>query len=221
MFLAFAEFPLATPLAAFLRVPLSWYHSATVAFFPDEQQSQIRRVYTHASQQHARRHFCGFCGTPLTYWTEEPRSEAEFMQVTLGSLASEDLRDLEELGLIPESEEEEDEGDEGEHQKKKRKTAGGASGEFSVVGRESRGVPWFDSLVEGTRLGKMRRSQVVEETRDGKVWVEWEIVEWTADDVDDISDEGSGDVDMDLQEEKTGPGAKRKLQDRDEAGTAV
>ena len=88
-----AEIPLATPLAAFLRVPLSWYHSSTQSFFDDESHAMIRRVYTHPSQQHAKRHFCGFCGTPLSYWSERPAGEAEYMNVTLGSLLSEDLRD--------------------------------------------------------------------------------------------------------------------------------
>ena len=50
----------------------------------------------------AKRHFCGFCGTPLSYWSENPKSEAEFISLTLGSLVGDDLRDLDELGLLPE-----------------------------------------------------------------------------------------------------------------------
>ncbi|KAH9438073.1 hypothetical protein MCOR02_001714 [Pyricularia oryzae] len=91
----------ASPLAAFLRVPLSWYQSSTFPFFDDERSGAIRRTYTHPAQQASKRNFCGFCGTPLSYWSEDPPSEADFIRLTLGSLCHEDLGDLEELGLVP------------------------------------------------------------------------------------------------------------------------
>jgi hypothetical protein len=96
-------------LTAFLRVPLDWYHSTTFAFFPDETNAMIHRQYTCPTEQYAMRYFCGFCGTPLSYWSEEPRTEAEFIQVTLGSLSTKDLEDLEDLGLLPDSDDEADE----------------------------------------------------------------------------------------------------------------
>ncbi|KAG5747493.1 hypothetical protein H9Q69_010615 [Fusarium xylarioides] len=175
------QIPLATPLAAYIRVPLSWYHSTTYSFFPDETHALIRRVYTHPSQQYSKRHFCGYCGTPLSY-----------------CLLREDLRDLEDMGLIPEEED--------------GKASAGQPP--AVVGRntalrQSYGVPWFDGMVEGTRLGSMRRSQGVKQSHDGQVKVEWEIVEYSNGDESTALTEEDNDVEM------SNPG-KRKLQDRDD-----
>jgi hypothetical protein len=181
----------------YLRVPLSWYHSTTYSFFPDESHAMIHRVYTPPAQQFSKRQFCGFCGTTLSYWSEEPRSEAEFIHVTLGSLRGEDLRDLEELGLIPENEEP-------EILKKQPAAAENTMAALTEM-RESTGVPWFDKLVDGTRLGKMRRSQGTRLSRDGKVKVEWEIVEWTEGDDDTEVEDADAD-----SAEKPSPG-KRKL----------
>ena len=204
------EIPLGSPLAAYIRVPLSWYHSTTYSFFPDETHSQIRRVYTHPTQQHSKRHFCGFCGTPLSYWSESPYSEADYIHLTLGSLLREDLADLEDMGLIPEpgdssssSPEEEDEGD-----------RGAAVPARSTALRESYGVPWFDGMVEGTRLGRMRRSQGIQRSQDGNVNIEWEIVEYT----DGIGQGvgGSSAADEDVEMGSSTPG-KRKLGEMDES----
>ncbi|PHH82809.1 hypothetical protein CDD83_3173 [Cordyceps sp. RAO-2017] len=217
------QIPLATPLAAYIRVPLSWYHSTTFAFFPDETHAMIRRVYTHPSQQHSKRHFCGFCGTPLSYWSEKPMSEAEYINLTLGSLLREDLRDLEDMGLIPDADEDEAKEAKGareaeaEAEAKAEAKAEGAEEQRpaaptptrSAALRASLGVPWFDGLVEGTRLGSLRRSQGVKRSRDGSVTVEWEIVEYT--------DGGSGPgSDVDMETASAASSGKRKMQDRDE-----
>ncbi|KAM0347112.1 hypothetical protein ACHAPU_005051 [Fusarium lateritium] len=193
------QIPLATPLAAYIRVPLSWYHSTTHSFFPDETHALIRRVYTHPSQQSSKRHFCGYCGTPLSYWSEDPHTEADFINLTLGSLLREDLRDLEDMGLIPEEEE----------------NTTSADSSSAVVGRttalrQSYGVPWFDGMVEGTRLGNMRRSQGVEQSHNGRVKVEWEIIEYSG-----KGNESQGPAGDDIDMEMSHPG-KRKLNDRDD-----
>ena len=163
----------ASPLSAFLRLPLSWYHSTTFSFFPDETSAAIHRVYTPPAQEHSKRHFCGFCGTPLSYWSEEPRSEADYIHVTLGSLSSEDLGDLEELGLLPDPE---------DKPASPAAPSSEAGGDAAPAGRETLSLPWFDSMVAGSQLGKIRTSKGTSQSRDGKVTVEWEVVEWTADD---------------------------------------
>ncbi|KAF7550206.1 hypothetical protein G7046_g8094 [Stylonectria norvegica] len=204
------QIPLATPLAAYIRVPLEWYHSTTYSFFPDETHSTIRRAYTHPSQQYSKRHFCGYCGTPLSYWSEDPPSEAEFIKLTLGSLLREDLRDLEDMGLIPEESESETEA-----------KAQEVAPTRSTALRQSYGVPWFDGMVEGTRLGNLRRSQGIQRSQDGRVQVEWEIVEFSGDgDLVDKSGSGSGSGDEDVDMESANP-AKRKLEDRDDADAAI
>ncbi|KAI0115011.1 hypothetical protein F4814DRAFT_448847 [Daldinia grandis] len=164
----------ATPLSAFLRVPLSWYQSQIFPFFPDESRANIKRAYSHPAEQSAMRQFCGFCGTPLSYWSEEPRSEADYIQLTLGSLSTEDLRDLEDLGLIP---------DESELDPMDIVPTSHASNEDSqLIGREVAGIPWFENMILGSRLGNIYTTKGVRESRDGEVQVEYEITEWTGDD---------------------------------------
>ncbi|KAL7960814.1 hypothetical protein V8C34DRAFT_275797 [Trichoderma compactum] len=186
------QIPLATPLAAYIRVPLSWYHSSTYAFFPDETHTMIRKVYSHPSQGYSKRHFCGFCGTPLSYWSEEPRSEAEFINLTLGSLLREDIRDLEDMGLIPEDQESPPKGE-----------AAPAVPTRRTVIQQSFGVPWFDGLIEGSRLGSMRRSYHATRSRDGQTSIEWDIVEY--------SENGGGQMEED--EPVSTQLGKRKLRD--------
>ncbi|KAG5985030.1 hypothetical protein E4U55_001966 [Claviceps digitariae] len=197
--------PLATPLAAYIRVPLSWLHSTTFAFFDDETHSMIRRVYTHPTQQHAKRNFCGFCGTPLSYWSEEPRSEADYINLTLGSLLQDDLQDLEDLGLIPEDSE--GEAEEQEKEKEKEMEVEGGTQNRGIVLRQSFGVPWFDGMVEGTRLGRLRRTHGIKHSGDGAVKVEWEIIEQSD------TPEGGDESNM---ESASGLPEKRKLQDRED-----
>ncbi len=203
----------ASPLSAYLRVPLQYYYSIAVPFFPDETNSLIHKVYTSPHEVHTMRHFCGFCGTPLSYWSEEPRSEADFIQLTLGSLNSEDLADLEEMGLLPELESDE----EAEVVVPRRESASAAlvsraqpdtemlgtdERVVAVRGRETVGaVPWFDTLVEGSRLGNLRTTKGHGQSRDGSVRVEWEVVEWTE------GDDGSPP--------EMARNGKRKLGDRD------
>ncbi|OTB07113.1 hypothetical protein M426DRAFT_20169 [Hypoxylon sp. CI-4A] len=171
----------ATPLSAFLRVPLSWYHSRIFPFFPDESRASIRRVYSQPGEQNAIRQFCGFCGTPLSFWSEQPRSEADYIQLTLGSLLTEDLHDLEELGLLPEEPEREDRMD--------IVPTEPANSMSQLIGRETTGIPWFESMMLGSRLGNMHTTRGIRESHDGRVRVEYEITEWTGDDAADDGEE--------------------------------
>jgi len=175
----------ASPLSAWLRVPLAWYHSTTYAFFDDETHNSIRRVYTSPHEQSAKRHFCGFCGTPLSYWSESPPSEAEYISLTLGSLSGNDLRDLEELGLLPKEALGDAEGGTVEP------PSSPTTGALSTTANAHADLPWFDEMIQGSNLGKIKRSRGKEQTEDGRFRVEWEIVEWT-DDGTDHSSLGSG-----------------------------
>ncbi|KAI1082363.1 hypothetical protein F5B20DRAFT_578577 [Whalleya microplaca] len=189
----------ATPLSAFLRVPLSWYHSEIFPFFADESRSSIRRVYSHPSEQSAMRHFCGFCGTPLSYWSEQPRSEADYIQLTLGSLLTEDLHSLDELGLIPDDSSEPDE--------MEIVPTPVPGRELQLIGRNLTSIPWFESMLSGSRLGNIHTTRGVHESRDGKFRVEIEITEWTGDDA--ANDEADGS-----EASATG---KRKREELDDA----
>jgi len=165
----------AAPLSAWLRVPLTWYQSTTYAFFEDENHSAIYRSYTSPHEQDAKRNFCGFCGTPLSYWSESPASEAEYISLTLGSLNGSDLRDLEELGVLPTEALEDAESD-----KEKIEKAVPIAGSYTT----SEGLPWFETMVDGSRLGKLKKSSG--HRQSGRYKVEWEIVEWT-DDAEDVN----------------------------------
>lgn len=119
-----------------------------------------------------RRQFCGFCGTPLSFWSETPQPEADYILLTLGSLNPYDLDELDEwTGIVDESEEEEDgdvgdddeaveEGDEkdafGENQNQtadSHRRAALGNGPLERI-TSTTGIPWLDSYVEGSRLAR-------------------------------------------------------------------
>lgn len=69
-------------------------------------------------------------------------------------------------------------------------------------------MPWFDSMVAGSRLGNLRASRVGGRSRDGRVTYEWEIVEWTA---DDNNGDGDGDGDDKMDDDGGQPGPSKRL----------
>ncbi|TAQ85899.1 hypothetical protein B7494_g5801 [Chlorociboria aeruginascens] len=165
-----------TPISAWIRVPLAWYESTTFSYFEDETHNNIRRTYSEP-QDNATRQFCGFCGTPLSYYTEIPQTEAEYIALTLGSLSSSDLRDLEELGLLPTEVVEDAEND-----KEKMENVVAHARSNVLADPTNEGMPWFETMVEGSKLGKMRKSWGHRQAKDERGYVEWEILEWTEED---------------------------------------
>jgi len=174
--------PLPTPL---LRIPITWYRSFTLPLYPDETPTTIRRV--SPSSPFTLRHFCGYCGTPLSYWRENPIREKDYISVTLGSLWGDDVKVLEEMGVLPGESEESEGEEEGE--------------EVYVLGED-----WFGKMVEGSRLARVLTKQkpshlathsyIHHHTASSQpqshqitisksnIKVEWEIVEWSSDDED-------------------------------------
>lgn len=49
-------------------------------------------------------------------------------------------------------------------------------------GREARGIPWFQEMVEGSELGRIKRRRGGETSADGSTRIEWEVVEIGRDD---------------------------------------
>ncbi|KAI0202752.1 hypothetical protein F4808DRAFT_419773 [Astrocystis sublimbata] len=176
----------ASPLSAFIRVPLLWFHSEVFPFFPDETRATIRRLYAHPHEHHTQRSFCGYCGTPLSFWSEQPPSEADYIKLTLGSLLTEDLNSLQELGLIPNEIEE----DEMEVEMENVPTVAPTAGR-ELVGRDFTSIPWFDTLISGSKLGKMHTQKSVHRGRNETTCVEFEITEWTS---DDDNEGGQGEI---------------------------
>jgi len=168
----------ASPLMLWLRVPLVWYTSATFAQFPDEDRTSIQRTFTSPFATNTRRQFCGYCGTQLTSWHEQTTEDAEYICLTVGSLLDEDQALLGELGYLPS----------GESSDEDTTVAGPSRLAQAVVRSEpqSRGAPWFEELVEHTKLGRFKQQRGGHTSRNGNIKVEWEVVEWTdADDADD------------------------------------
>ncbi len=91
-----------------------------------------------------------------------------------------DVRDLGELGLLPNEFAGMENGD-GSPPHSGRTTLGNAVATVASEqpARVREGIPWFDSMIEGSKLGKVKVRRG-EETKDGRR-VEWEIVEWAND----------------------------------------
>lgn len=114
--------------------------------------------------------------------------------MTLGSLIGEDLRELEDLGLLPP-----EAAQDAKEEKEEMMRASVGGNELNGNGDK---LPWFETLMEGSRLGKLSRTRRIAKARskDASVRVEWEIVEW---------DDG----------EETNNSGKRKLGELDDGGS--
>ena len=192
----------ATPLTAWLRIPLDWFSSATVAQFPDESHTSIRRIFTPNQQPHSKRIFCGYCGTHLSYWTEHPTAESEYLNVTLGSLLGDDIRALKELDLLSEDIAPEDVGAMDGAQQELSNTnqlheadsTNRASGQRRWQDSLSEtGAPdWFEEMIAGSQLGNTRRyRRGIGSNSDGSMTVQWEISEFQEGDSEPATPTGS------------------------------
>ena len=162
-----------------LRVPLSRIQSTTHAFYPDETHSSIRRVFTPSYAPRTKRHFCGLCGTPLSHWNEESPEEAEWVYVNLGSLRSESMERLEDAGFLSSTPDAET-----AVQAPRMNTAQSNQRALLGEGREVRGNPWFEEMIEGSELGNIRRRRGGGRSSDGRTFVEYEVTEYESGDGD-------------------------------------
>lgn len=137
------------------------------------------------------------------------------MSVSVGSLSSEHQRLLEDLDLLPEVVGEEKSGT--ELAKSSAATPGSDIRPSSIVVpslRESDitrsvcqgtvgGIPWFEELVEGSRLGRlMRQRRGMGVSHDQSTSIEWEISEWR--------DDGSGELGLESDDSNGQAKGKRK-----------
>ncbi|KAJ5725224.1 Glutathione-dependent formaldehyde-activating enzyme/centromere protein V [Penicillium malachiteum] len=214
-----------TPLTAWLRVPLDWYHSYTTSFFPDETHTSIRRTFTPHDAPQTQRIFCGFCGTPLSFWTEEPEEEADYLAISIGSLLGADQHALEDLHLLPEDSDE-DVPYTGISSSSLAPTQEATSTSSITVpsfpdspdlSRSVRsgiihGIPWFEEMVEGSRLGRLMRSKRGKGVSEDKsTSFEWEISEWY--------DDGSRGIIQEDSDSNDRPTGKRKRGHHVDAGS--
>jgi hypothetical protein len=162
-------------------VPIEWVSSTTVAQFPNETHSSIRRTFTPNDEPNCKRVFCGFCGTHLSYWTEQPATEANYLSITLGSLFGDDLRELQKLDLLPEDTRPEDLGAQPTPSHGTTESAQDAITPQSstLAQRNTRmgrlgDLDWFEEMVNGSHLGRTqhtRRGMGV--SADGRTQVSW------------------------------------------------
>ncbi|KAK3701609.1 hypothetical protein LTR37_015360 [Vermiconidia calcicola] len=190
----------ATPVTAWLRVPLDFYHSTTYAHFPDETHHSIRRTFhtpaAHPAGLPTRRQFCGYCGTHLTAWNEGHEAHsADHLDITLGSLTGESVRRLQELAILADADEEDgDEGDEDDEDSMGGVIASSGRTSASAAHRmHNRGMPYFEEMVENSRLGRIKRQKGGHSSRDGRMTVHWEVVEIGGDEPTSIETSSGGE----------------------------
>ena len=87
------------------------------------------------------------------------------MDVTLGSLWSESLNVLEKLGWLDDESSEEEEG-----------SSDGRLARPTAGSMRNRGMPYFEELVEDSRLGKIKRRRGGHVDAEGRE-VQWEVTE--------------------------------------------
>jgi len=193
----------ASPLTAFLKIPLTWFQSSTIAYRTDETHQSIRRTFSSPIRDHLRNQFCGYCGTQLSQLDDSSREEDAFISLTLGSLIDEDLDRLGDLGLL--------DGVDNENEGNAIASATPVSGTRQIIARSNnsaglhnRGAPWFEDLVEDSPLGRIRRQKGGQASQDGSVVYEWEVVEWSSADQDTATKRKISDVEGSPEMEMTG-----------------
>ena len=141
--------------------------------------------------------------------------------MTLGSLLNESIDRLEALDIISDTTED-DEGlvkggtiDEEDHIPTNEESmrgvdgpgAGAATSQHSVArSMQNRGLPYFEEMVENSRLGRIKRQKGGHTSRDGRTTVQWEVVEIGGDD---------GSTPMETSAESGGGGNANKRQKTD------
>lgn len=65
------------------------------------------------------------------------------------------------------------------------------------VGKELQATPWFEEMIEGSELGKIRRRRGGRSSLGGRGRVEWEILEFGGDEEEDrVQNIGKRKLDM-------------------------
>ena len=129
------------------------------------------------------------------------------MRVNLGSLGKGSVERLQDLGLLGgEDEDDEEEEETAMERRLNGSESRGMTEKRGVEGREVRGNPWFERMIEGSELGRIKRRRGGKTSRDGRSRYEWEIVELGG---EDGEERGKGDM---------GNTGKRKLDEVGDGG---
>lgn len=107
----------------------------------------------------------------MTHWSEEREADANWVYVNFGSLKSESVEKLVDEGLL----------DTADDNEESTVTEGKALDPTTISeGREVSGAPWYEELIEGSELGRLKRKRGGQSSADGRSKVEWEVVEFTS-----------------------------------------
>lgn len=97
--------------------------------------------------------------------------------MNIGSLRRDSVERLEDAGLLPGTGTENNETMQAD-------TAGSRQVTNVGQGREVRGTPWFEEMIQGSELGRVKRRRGGKTSSDGRTKVEWEISEFESGDGD-------------------------------------
>lgn len=97
--------------------------------------------------------------------------------MNIGSLRRDSVERLEDAGLLPGTGTENNETTQAD-------TAGSRQVTNVGQGREVRGTPWFEEMIQGSELGRVKRRRGGKTSSDGRTKVEWEISEFESGDGD-------------------------------------
>lgn len=119
------------------------------------------------------------------------------MDVTLGSLLNESILKLESLNILPDDTDDEEGLVQGgivndeDHIPSTEESMGGVEGPAAASAlkgtqksdtaathrMQSRGIPYFEEMVENSRLGRIKRQKGGQTSQDGRRTFQWEVVE--------------------------------------------
>lgn len=157
----------------------------------------IRKTFTPPHEPHYKKIFCGYCGTHLTRWSEDPEDEAEILSITVDSIFGEDMVTLDELGLLHDDEDDDVDRPTVKLEQKGIMEEPSIQGSVTCEDKSQTTVQpgaeedvfWTEELTEQTRFGQSRKTKRHRGRNTGSTMiVEWEITEI----VDDASEAESG-----------------------------
>ena len=89
------------PLIAELRLPLAWVTYTTHPTSATETPESILKVH-HSTPGQVERRFCGYCGTPLSFWRPSNDEEKNILYIPIAALLDESQKVLVEQVGTPE-----------------------------------------------------------------------------------------------------------------------
>lgn len=123
----------------------------------------------------------------MTHWSEEREGDADWVYVNLGSLRSGSVEKLADEGFLTSADDNKDSTT--IEEKALDRTV-------ALEGREIQGAPWYEEMIEGSELGRIKRRRGGQSSADGRSKVEWEVVEFSSEPGDSGTSTGKRKLDQ-------------------------